>query len=104
MGKGAGGAAWHTTEARQVLRALGTDAGTVLGIEEASRHLREWGPNELEDRGARSPWSILCEQFTSTMIVILILAALASALLGDYEDSVASPSVESFKKPLKAQA
>jgi Ca2+-transporting ATPase len=62
MGKGGGGAAWHTTEAGQVLRTLGTDAGTGLGIEEASRRLREWGPNELEDKGARSPWSILWVQ------------------------------------------
>jgi Ca2+-transporting ATPase len=68
---------WHTTEAGQVLRALGTDAGTGLRIEEASRRLRERGPNQLEDGGARSPWSILWGQFTSTMIVILIVAALA---------------------------
>ena len=72
-----------------MLRALGTDAGSGLGEEEAARRLEELGPNELEDRGTRSPWAILWEQFTSTMIVILIVAALASALLGDYEDSIA---------------
>ena len=76
--------AWHTSEAAQVLRSLGTDAPSGLSNEEAARRLEERGTNELEDRGSRSPWAILWDQFTSTMIVILIVAALASALLGDY--------------------
>lgn len=66
-----------------MLRVLGTDAGP--GNEEAARRLEERGPNELEDRGGTNPWAILWEQFTSTMIVILVVAAVASALLGDYE-------------------
>jgi P-type Ca2+ transporter type 2C len=81
--------AWHTTVAAEVLRALGTDAASGLSNEEAARRLEERGANELEDRGTRSPWAILWDQFTSTMIVILIVAALVSALLGDYEDSIA---------------
>jgi P-type Ca2+ transporter type 2C len=81
--------AWHTSEAAEVLRALGTDAASGLSNEEADRRLEEQGTNELVDRGTRSPWALLWDQFTSTMIVILIVAALASALLGDYEDSIA---------------
>jgi Ca2+-transporting ATPase len=72
----------------EVLHALGTRAVSGLSKEEAARRLVERGPNELEDRGTRSPWVILWEQFTSTMIVILVVAALASAFLRDYEDSV----------------
>jgi Ca2+-transporting ATPase len=81
--------AWHTSEAAEVLQALGTDAASGLSNKEAARRLEEQGANELEDRGTRSPWAILWDQFTSTMIVILIVAALASAFLGDYEDSIA---------------
>jgi P-type Ca2+ transporter type 2C len=77
------------SEAAEILRALGTNAASGLSNEEAARRLEERGANELEDRGTRSPWAILWDQFTSTMIVILIVAALASALLGDYEDSIA---------------
>jgi P-type Ca2+ transporter type 2C len=80
---------WHTSEVAEVLRALGTDAEWGLSDEDATRRLEERGPNELEERGGRSRWTILWEQFTSTMIVILIVAALASAFLGDYEDSIA---------------
>jgi P-type Ca2+ transporter type 2C len=83
------GGTWHTLEAAEVLQALGTDSASGLSSEEATRRLEERGPNELEDRGGRNPWAILWEQFTSTMIVILVVAAVVSALLGDYEDSIA---------------
>jgi P-type Ca2+ transporter type 2C len=55
------GVTWHTTEAAEVLRVLGTDAGSGLTNEEAASRLQERGPNELEDRGGRSPWAILGE-------------------------------------------
>ncbi len=83
------GGAWHTSEAAEVLRALGTDAESGLSNEEAAHRLEERGTNELEERGGRGVLAILWEQFTSALIVILIVAALASALLGDYEDSIA---------------
>ena len=38
---------------------------------------------------ARSPWAIVWEQLTATMVVILIVAAVVSAALGDYKDAVA---------------
>jgi magnesium-transporting ATPase (P-type) len=36
---------------------VGTDAGSGLSNEEVARRLEERGPNELEDRGGRSPWA-----------------------------------------------
>jgi Ca2+-transporting ATPase len=91
--RGSEGGAWHTSEAEEVLRALGSDAASGLGDEEAARRLVERGPNELVDRGTKRRWVILWEQFTSTMIVILIVAAVVSALLGDYEDSIAIAAI-----------
>ena len=79
--RGGSGGAWHTSEVEEVLRALGTDVESGLSSEEADRRLEESGPNELEERGGRGPWSILWEQFTSAMIVILVIAAVISALL-----------------------
>jgi Ca2+-transporting ATPase len=49
----------------------------------------ESGLSDEEERSGRGPWAILWEQFTSATIVILIVAAVASAFLGDYEDSIA---------------
>jgi Ca2+-transporting ATPase len=68
---------------------LETDAEQGLTQAEARRRLATYGPNELVERGRRSPWSILWEQLRATMVVILIVAAVISALLGDYKDAVA---------------
>lgn len=64
-----------------VVEDLGTDPEEGLTQVEAGRRLQEYGPNELEDRGGKSPFLILFEQFTSTMVLILIAAAVLSAFL-----------------------
>ncbi len=51
--------------------------------------LSRYGPNELVERGGRSPWRILLEQLTGTLVLILIVAAVVSALVGDIKDAVA---------------
>jgi P-type Ca2+ transporter type 2C len=82
-------AADYQQTAEAVLARLGSDLRRGLSAEEVRVRLARYGPNELEERSGRGPWAILWEQFTSTMIVILIVAAVVSALLGDYEDSIA---------------
>ena len=41
------------------------------------------------ERGGRSPWRILLEQLTGTLVLILIVAAVVSAMVGDVKDAVA---------------
>jgi Ca2+-transporting ATPase len=68
---------------------LGTNPSNGLSTSEARRRLAERGPNELIDRGIKSVWRILWEQLTAIMVVILIIAAIISAALGDYKDAIA---------------
>ncbi|MCJ7675863.1 MAG: HAD-IC family P-type ATPase, partial [Sedimentisphaerales bacterium] len=68
---------------------LRTNVSEGLSTSEAHRRLAEHGPNELIDRGVKSVWSILWEQLTAIMVVILIIAAIISASLGDYKDAIA---------------
>jgi len=79
---------WHRLSAKDALSRTG---GALSGLtsEEAERRLAEHGPNELVQAGVKSPWRILLEQFTSVLIVILIVAAIASLALGDHEDAIA---------------
>ncbi len=49
---------------------------------EVSRRLEKYGRNELVERGAKSPWAILWEQLTATLVVVLIVAALLSGFTG----------------------
>ena len=60
-----------------------------LTADEAARRLKEYGTNELVERGIKNPWLILWEQITSSVVVVLMLAAVVSALLNDYKDALA---------------
>lgn len=73
---------WHTIATEHVLRELQTDTQHGLQDHEAAQRLAETGPNELEERGGTPPWLILWQQFTSTMVLILIAAAVISGFLG----------------------
>jgi len=79
---------WYQIEPAMVLRQQGTDAAEGLSAAEATRRLLQYGPNELADRESKSPWRIVWEQLTATMVVILIIAAIISAALGDHEDTI----------------
>ncbi|MBN2536948.1 cation-translocating P-type ATPase [candidate division WOR-3 bacterium] len=79
---------WHNQEAVLVVERLGTDLGNGLSSSEARRRLAEKGPNALVERGAKSPWKMLWEQFTSIMVVILVVAAVVSLLLHEYTDAI----------------
>ncbi|MBK5293620.1 MAG: cation-translocating P-type ATPase [Acidobacteriia bacterium] len=80
---------WHQSDSLAVLRELGTDPAAGRSEAEATRRLAEHGRNELVGTGIRSPWLILWEQLTGLMVVILIIAAILSAVLGDYKDAIA---------------
>lgn len=72
----------YRRDAAGVLRELGVDAAQGLSDSEAAARLARDGRNELAERGARSPWRILWEQFTAVMVLILLAAGAVSAALG----------------------
>ena len=80
---------WHLRSFDDVLREHGVTPTGGLAATEAARRLAVEGPNELEERGGRSPLAILREQLTATMVLILIVAAVASAALGKWQEAVA---------------
>ena len=74
---------------QDVLRRFSVEPTTGLSGSEAARRLVESGGNELLLKGPKSVWRIIWEQLAALMIVILILAAVISAMLSDYLDAVA---------------
>jgi Ca2+-transporting ATPase len=80
---------WHQLEIETIAAQLETDLASGLDDDQSAHRLQEFGPNELREQGMRSPWRILWEQFTSTMVLILLGAAVLSAFLGDYKDAIA---------------
>ena len=72
---------WHTQSAEHVLRHWSSsEAG--LAAAEAAERLKTHGPNELTERRGKGPLAMLGEQFTETMVLILIAAGILSAFLG----------------------
>ena len=78
---------WHTLDACEVLRYRHTDVARGLDEAEVSLRAREFGLNELVEAETKSPWRILWEQLTAIMVLILLAAAVVSALVGDVEDA-----------------
>ena len=78
---------WYEIDSHVAAAQLGTDPDKGLSASEAARRLIADGPNELVEGGARSLWVIVWEQVTATMVVILIVAAVVLAALGDYKDA-----------------
>jgi len=82
-------AQWHRERAEQVARDLKTEVTQGLSAAEAADRLRQYGPNELVERGGRTPWRILWEQLTATMVLILLAAAVVSAFLQKWQEAAA---------------
>ncbi len=83
----------HTLSLAQVAAALEVDPLAGLASAEVARRLAEVGRNELVERGGKSRLRILWDQFATTMMVMLIAAAVVSAVLEDYQDAVAILSI-----------
>ncbi len=79
---------WHTIDKSAVLRILNADMVQGLGEEEVSQRRSEFGPNELVERGLKSPWRILLEQFSDAMVIVLLIAAIISFFVKDPKDAI----------------
>lgn len=84
-------AAWFNLNLQESQTQLGVDLAQGLSEPEARKRLAEHGPNLLITVAGRSPWRLLWDQFTSPLVVILIIAALVSGLLWAIEGSGHEP-------------
>lgn len=79
---------WYQISTQEAIEKLTTDAANGLSTAEAARRLEQYGPNELVERGAKGPLAILWEQLTGIMVVILIVSAVVSIIMGEYTDAL----------------
>ena len=81
--------AWHALHADEVLRHLEAFADKGLSADEVERRLQQFGPNALKEAPQTTFWQMLAEQFKSFVVILLIVAAVISAFLGDYVEAAA---------------
>jgi len=77
---------WYKLTVDETLQQLDTSAETGLPATEVQQRLDRFGPNELVERGTKEPWRIFVAQFTEIMVIILLIAALISAILTEWVD------------------
>src|ERR687895_306710 len=78
---------WHSTQVDSILGQLGTNPQQGLTAEEARRRLQEYGYNELKKEEKASPFLLFINQFKNTLIIILAVATILSAIIGDLLDA-----------------
>ena len=79
----------HEKSIDKVVRELQTHLETGLSGDEAQVRLRKSGPNELRERPRPGFFALLLNQFNSFLVIILIVAAVVTVLLGEYIDASA---------------
>src|SRR5512143_2820364 len=79
---------WHALEAEEVLKHLRVQENG-LSSEEASQRLAHYGENQLQESPRPGFLAMLWEQFNNFVVILLIVASVISALLGDYVEAAA---------------
>ena len=75
--------AWHALTAEDVLRHLEVQEDG-LSEEQAARRLAQYGQNQLQEAPRPTFWHMLWDQLNNFVVILLIVASIISALLGDY--------------------
>lgn len=84
---------WYTKELNQIFNELNARQGG-LTEDEASKRLEKYGTNNLKEKKKESLFIKFIKQFNDFMIIVLIIAAIISAIVaktngsGDYIDSI----------------
>lgn len=74
--------------AEEVVESLKSDASLGLDPAEAAKRLERFGPNELGKKAQINPFRLFINQFLSTVVALLLVAAGVSAVSGEHFQSV----------------
>jgi len=79
---------WHLMDVSQILKELNTDPQNGLTSQEVENRIEKHGYNELKKEERVSPLAIFTNQFKNVLILILLIATVLSALVGELFDAV----------------
>ncbi|HZK10815.1 MAG TPA: cation-transporting P-type ATPase [Atribacterota bacterium] len=72
----------------EVVQYSKTDLKIGLSSPEVKKRLDEVGPNQLEEKKGRTPWDMFLTQFKDVLVLILLISALVSFILGEVSDAI----------------
>lgn len=80
---------WYQMTREETLTAHGSSLERGLSCEEAKARSSRYGKNALSEARRKSPLRILASQFVDVMVLVLLVAAVVAAFLGEPQDIVA---------------
>lgn len=78
---------WHRLSIEETFELLDTTP-QGLSISDAEEKLLQYGPNELQEGKKKGVAAMLFDQFKDVMILILLVAAIISGIIGDLTDTI----------------
>ncbi len=80
-------ATWHALSAEETLEQLEVPSYHGLSSEEAARRLKQYGANRLVEKPRPGFFRLVLNQLNSFIVILLIVAALISAFLGEWVEA-----------------
>ena len=77
----------HHMQLTELLRHLGVEPEHGLSHQQAEDRLSRVGPNALPMPAPRATWLKFLDQFKSSLIIVLVMAAVLAALIGNLKDA-----------------
>src|ERR1044071_1866756 len=78
---------WHTSTIEAVFKEL-QSSGHGLSTDEVTKRMQQYGANQLQEKKKKPVWLLFVMQFKDVMILILLVAAIISAVVGDVKDMI----------------
>src|SRR5688572_10737306 len=78
---------WHTSTTESVFKEL-QSGREGLSTDEVAKRIQQYGPNQLQEKKKKPVWLLFLAQFKDVMIIILMVAAIISAIVGDLKDMI----------------
>ncbi|MEO1180379.1 MAG: HAD-IC family P-type ATPase, partial [Cyanobacteria bacterium J06636_28] len=91
---------WYQLDANVVAQQVDSHLDRGLTAETAQQRLLKDGPNELITAAGKSPWRVLWEQLSAPLVVMLMVAAVISVIVGDLRDAIAILAIVIFNAVL----
>lgn len=79
--------AWHSIKPKKVFELIKTSE-EGLNSEEAKNRLERYGPNEIQKETKIEPLKLFLHQFKSFLIIILVIAAIFSLVIGEMVEAI----------------
>lgn len=79
---------WHTQKIQELAQQLKTNPEKGLSENEALSRLKQYGPNQLEQKSGKSLLRMFAEQLNNALIYVLFAAVIVTVMLQEYIDAV----------------